>query len=67
MKPIAGKVPNYLVKIQRMIASGAIPPGAVTDVVVAHDSWCAIYRAAPCNCDPEIIGVSPCPAAARGN
>ena len=36
-----------------MKARGELPDG-VSDVEVAHDDWCRIYKGKYCNCDPEI-------------
>ena len=46
--------PNYLEKLRRLIAEGKILAGEITNVVVAHDAWCSIYRGEPCDCDPDI-------------
>jgi hypothetical protein len=44
---------NYLRKLRAMQARGELSVG-VSDVEVAHDGWCRIYRGGYCNCDPEI-------------
>ncbi len=34
------------------------PKGRVAEMDIAHDSWCAIYMKAPCNCQPFITLLS---------
>jgi hypothetical protein len=44
---------NYMRKLLAMQARGELTVG-VSDVEVAHDDWCRIYKGGYCNCDPEI-------------
>jgi hypothetical protein len=50
------KEPNYLTKLNRMLAAGQIRlKGAGVHVLeVAHDDWCAIYQGQLCDCDPDV-------------
>ena len=49
--PLAsGKLPNYLA---RLLQAGHLTPGLV-QVIVEHDSWCAIFHGGTCNCDPTV-------------
>jgi hypothetical protein len=51
-----GRVPNYLLKQQAMIADGRLKltPGTLQHVQVSHDDGCAIFLGQACNCDPDI-------------
>lgn len=46
---------NYLKKI--LATKKLLKPGTVSEIVVAHDDWCAFYsgRGKECDCDPEIV------------
>jgi hypothetical protein len=33
---------------------GKLPPSRMTEVDVAHDDWCGIYRGGYCNWGPDI-------------
>lgn len=52
----ATKRPNYLVKLERLLAAGQISlkPGGVHIVDVVHDDRCAIHYGQPCDCDPDV-------------
>lgn len=45
---------NYLEELARVLRSLELPPGSLTHVFVAHDDWCAFWRSARCNCNPEL-------------
>jgi hypothetical protein len=46
---------NYVKKLNRLIAQGALPVGVgVHQLDVCHDAWCRIYKGKPCNCDPDL-------------
>jgi hypothetical protein len=46
---------NYVVKIQEMWATGALPQHAgYHQIDVAHDDWCGVFQGQRCNCDPDI-------------
>lgn len=53
-----GPVHNYQIKLEQMIAQGAIPAVGHTGVNVFHDDWCAVFRDGRCDCDPDIELVS---------
>ena len=40
--------------IIKAIEKGSIQTGGLLFPEVAHDSWCAMHKDEPCNCDPEI-------------
>ena len=48
------KKPHWQRKVEYLARLGAFPRGAVTQVDIAHDSWCNIYQGKPCNCDPAV-------------
>ena len=51
------KIPegNYVRKIRYMARSGLLPRTAgYHEVQVDHDSWCGIFEAKRCNCEPTI-------------
>lgn len=46
---------NYLRKLRRLMASGALPRDVgVHQLDIAHDDWCDIFTGRRCNCDPTI-------------
>lgn len=47
--------PNYIKKINALIASGVFT-GSVYDLVIAHDDTCPVLTGAEgvCDCDPDI-------------
>jgi hypothetical protein len=51
----AGDAPggNYTEKVLTH-APEAVASGGVTQIDVAHDDWCAIFRGNPCNCSPTV-------------
>lgn len=49
---------NYVREQLRLIAAGKLrfEPGALNDVEVRHDDWCALLvRGGYCDCDPDIV------------
>jgi len=50
--PAAG----YHIKVVELVKDNPwlFPPGRVTHVTVAHDSWCGIHRDRACSCDPTV-------------
>lgn len=36
------------------LSSLSIPAAGVSDIDIAHDDWCAIWRRMPCNCEPTV-------------
>jgi hypothetical protein len=50
------KQPNYLTKLNRMLAAGQIRlKGTGVHVLdVTHEDWCAIYQGKTCDCDPDV-------------
>lgn len=44
---------NYQREIMKLIEAGKMTAG-YSEVEVAHDDWCKIYKRKPCNCNPEI-------------
>lgn len=46
---------NYTRKLRYLLRVGALPLGTgVYSIDVLHDSWCGIYKARRCNCNPDI-------------
>jgi hypothetical protein len=45
---------NYMDTILKAIEKGSIQMGGLLFPEVAHDSWCAMHKDEPCNCNPEI-------------
>ena len=46
---------NYVKKLHRLIALGALPVGVgLHQLDVCHDDWCRIYKGKLCNCDPDL-------------
>ena len=48
---------NHQRKILELINAGQIStaPGAVSQLDILHDDWCALLAGAgPCDCDPEV-------------
>ncbi len=43
-------LPHYLTKL---LQSGPLTPGLI-QVLVEHDSWCAVFHGGTCNCDPTV-------------
>jgi len=52
---------NYVRKFLKLVDAGEIPftPGAISHVVVSHESWCPALGGSTCVCDPvvEYVGV----------
>jgi hypothetical protein len=50
------KEPNHVKKLRVLIATGHVPAqaGSMSQVTVAHDTWCRSFKGKPCNCDPDI-------------
>jgi hypothetical protein len=50
------KAHNHLKKLRKLIAQGKLPTtaGSVSQVDVAHDAWCRIFKGKRCHCDPDI-------------
>jgi hypothetical protein len=46
--------PDYVRILGHLAAVGTFPPGSVSQVVVAHDNDCAIWRGEACNCTPDV-------------
>ena len=50
--PKRDRMPNYL---RALLAGGwEVSPGEMVDVEIRHDDWCAHWRGAPCDCEPEL-------------
>jgi hypothetical protein len=46
---------NYVIKMQRMWETGALPRDAgYHQLSVSHDEWCGIFMGKRCHCDPDI-------------
>jgi hypothetical protein len=46
---------NYVKKLNRLIALGALPVGVgLHQLDIAHDAWCRLYKGKHCNCDPDL-------------
>lgn len=52
-------VPHYAPAVLAVAASGACPPGRVTEVFVLHDDDCDVWADRPCNCEPEVTTTRP--------
>jgi hypothetical protein len=50
------KAHSHVKKLRKLMAQGKIPmkAGTVSQVHVAHDDWCRIFKGQRCNCDPDI-------------
>jgi hypothetical protein len=46
---------NYLKKLARLQAQGALPVSVgLHQLDICHDDWCHIYKGKRCNCDPDL-------------
>lgn len=48
--------PNYIKKFTQLAGQRQLElaPGTISDVLIAHDDHCDIFRGGTCNCDPDI-------------
>ena len=45
---------HYHKKLLKLYEQGKIPSASLGLMDIYHDDWCALYRDAYCNCDPDI-------------
>ncbi|MBI3410587.1 MAG: hypothetical protein HY040_19800 [Planctomycetes bacterium] len=45
---------NYFRKLMAHREKYPLAPGTIGEVDILHDDWCAIYKGAYCNCEPEV-------------
>jgi hypothetical protein len=51
------KIRGYLARVAKAYEKAGptlAPPGSLSNVYVAHDSWCRSYKGKSCNCYPDI-------------
>lgn len=53
LKRVAKPKGAYVNVIMKLLESGGIQPG-ISEITVAHDTWCAIFRGQACNCAPAV-------------
>ncbi len=45
---------NYEKKLEKLRKSGVLPKVGLSQINIAHDDWCGIYKSKRCNCDPDV-------------
>jgi hypothetical protein len=45
---------NYLPKVEYLYKHGAIRPGQVSQLDIAHDGWCPKLSGGTCSCNPDV-------------
>lgn len=56
MKRSASQEPRHVTKLRDLLSTRELSfkPGTVTQLRVAHDDWCGVFKGRACDCDPDI-------------
>jgi len=45
---------HYTLRLMAANAAFPLPPGEVSQAMIHHDHWCAIYEGRDCDCVPDV-------------